>query len=260
MPKTSILLLALCLACSPSLQPVLEDGSVSVPPPVAAQAAPIDPLPPLRPTVTAPSEPALFSFTGQGTHLGAGLWCAFYPLGWSDDGRFAWATERRGNDMALEYGALWQVLHVGSTAQAEFVAYGGEAFPEDATLGWAWDKHRVAVEALLTEQTILAGGTELLALPAETAAGRLEARWELGEEQDVERPIRLLIRWDGGQEQAVYEGSRSTLVGDPDAPRLILSPSGQHGVLVFSVVHGEPVEALVDVQYQVHGLVLGWVD
>lgn len=263
MSRALLPLLTLSLACAGAPDPV-------VPQPAPVAPAVMDPAPdqgavqpaaeaaPPRPTVSVPSGPALSSFTGQGTHLGSGLWCAFYPLGWSDDGRFAWATERRGNDMALEYGALWQVLHLGSDAEAKFVAYGAEDFPEDATLAWAWSQHSATVEALLTEQTILAGGTELLSLPASTPAGQLEARWELGEVQEYDqRPIRLLIRWDGGPEAAIYEGVRSTLVGDPDPPRLILSPSGQHAVVVYTVVRGEPVEALVDVEYHLHGLVLG---
>jgi hypothetical protein len=207
--------------------------------------------------VSVPGGPSLSSFSGQAVHLDAGLWCAFYPLGWSDDGRFAWATERRANDMALEYGATWWVLHLGSNAEPAFVAYGAEEFPENATLAWAWSQHAPAVEALLTEQTILAGGTELLALPADTPAGRLAARWDLGEVEEYDqRSVRLLISWDGGQEAAIFEGTRSTLVGDPEPAKLILSPGGQHAAIVYSVVHGEPVEALIDVQYRVHGLVL----
>ncbi len=211
----------------------------------------------LRPEVSVPPGAALSHFSGQAVHLDTGLWCAFYPLGWSDDGRFAWATEHRTNDMGHEYGAIWQVLRVGSDAEVPFVAYGGETFPDNATLPWAWSQHADAVDAFLKEHFILAGGTELLPLPAETMVGRLEARWELGDVVDYARSARLLIRWDGGQETPVYEGSLSELAGAPQEPRLILSPSGQHAVLVYSVVHGEPVEALVDLRYQVHGLQLG---
>jgi len=254
-------LLALALGCSTAVEPAATDPviepSAQGPAPEARGPAPEAQGPAPRPTVSVPSVPALFSFTGQGTHLGMGLWCAFYPLGWSDDGRFAWATEHRGNDMALEYGAIWQVLQVGSDAEVPFVAFGGETFPDNATLPWAWSQHSTAVEALLKDHFIMAGGTELLSLPAETMVGRLEARWELGEVVDFERSAHLLIRWDGGEEAAVYEGALSELVGAPDAPKLILSPSGQHAVLVYSVVHGEPVEALVDLQYRVHGLQLG---
>ena len=245
-------LLALTLGCPTAVEPAPTGPALE-----PAVQAPEPWTPPVRPAVTVPGGPSLSNFSGQAVHLNTGLWCAFYPLGWSDDGRFAWATERRANDMALEYGAIWQVLQVGSDAEVPFVAFGGETFPDNATLPWAWSQHSTAVEALLKDHFIMAGGTELLSLPAETMVGLLEARWELGDVVDFERSAHLLIRWDGGEEAAVYEGVRSDLAGAPDAPKLILSPSGQHAVLVYSVVQGEPVEALVDVQYRVHGLQLG---
>ncbi len=245
--------LALALACtadpSPSAtapEPVVAPPSVQEPAPVVAPRAP----------VSVPSEPALSSFTGQATHLGAGLWCAFYPLGWSDDGRFAWATERRGNDMALEYGATWRVLPVGAAGPRPMLGFGGEDFPEGATLAWAWEQRREQVDALLAEQGILAGGTALEPLPADTPAGRLEARWELGELQDFARPAKLLVRWDGGEEVTFFETELSELTGEPPPPSMIRSPSGAHAVLVIPRVRGEPVEALVDVIYEVRGLPL----
>ncbi len=250
----SLFLLAL-LACSPD--PAVFTGSAEPRQPQLPHPAPEQPVVPLRPLVQVPSEPALKSFTGQATHLGAGLWCAFYPLGWSDDGRFAWAVERRANDMALEYGASWRVMAVGATVAEEHVGWSAEDFPEDAQLAWAWSNQTERVERLLTEHKIMAGGTELLPLPVDTPAGRLEARWELGEIEDTLRPARLLIRWDVGPEQAIVETLRSDIAPEPQPPALMVSPTGHHAALVVPVVRGEPVEALVDVEYRVHGLELG---
>jgi hypothetical protein len=256
-----LVLFALALSCSgepeapqrvaPPPEPATAGEEPSVP-----SAPPADPVQERRPPVSAPAEPALHSFTGQGTHQGAGLWCAFYPLGWSDDGRFAWAAERRANDMALEYGAVWSVMHVGSVVNQESVGFSAQDFPEDAQLAWAWERQRDRVEALLSEQTILAGGTELLPLPSVTPMGTLSARWELGPLEDFDRPASLLIRWDDGPEQEILATRWSDLAPEPQPPSLILAPSGEHAVLVIPVVEGEPVEALVGVEYRVHGLAL----
>jgi hypothetical protein len=252
--------IALTIACSSAPAPAPPTGE-SRPAPAAEEPAPAAPeastVPPARGPVSIPIEPALSSFTGQGTQRGIGLWSAFYPLGWSDDGRFAWAVERWVNDMAIEYGATWSVLHVGSELEREVVGFGAEDFPEGARLAWAWERQRVRVEDLLAEGRILAGGTELTPLPAETMVGLLEARWELGEMRGHQRPATLLIRLGGGQESAVFETELSDLAGAPAAPSLVLSPSGQHAALVIPTVRGEPVEALVDVEYVVRGLQLG---
>ncbi len=256
MTRTLIPLLALSLACTAGpdapddvQQPPSDVPEVQVPDEGGAV--------PDRVPVTVPTEPALSSFTGQGTHLGIGLWCAFYPLGWSDSGRFAWATERRVNDMAIEYGAIWHVMQAGAeSVDQENVGFGTEEFPEDATLAWAWEQQKDRVSTLLGGALILAGGTALHPLPAETPMGKLDARWELGELADFARPGKLLIRWDDGPETAILETEFSDLAGEPEPPQLILSPTHHHGVLVIPVVTGEPVEALVDVQYRLHGLEL----
>jgi hypothetical protein len=261
-PLRPLILLALALGCT--REPSAPDVEVASPPPAAVEPAPepppVTPEPEpeeRRPPVSQPSEPALHSFTGQATHLGSGLWCAFYPLGWSDDGRFAWVEERRVNDMALEYGVVWHVRHIGSDTAERTLDVGTYDFDEDPTLAWAWEQKRAEVQALLTEETILAGGTDLQALPASTPMGTLSARWELGPVEEFQRSSELFIRWDEGPEQSIFASKISDLAPEPEAPRLLLAPGGAYAVLVIPVTRGEPVEALVDVQYVVHGLVLG---
>ena len=245
----------LLVSCSPPPEPVALPPVPNPLPAVEPGPAPA-PAPAPRPAVTIPSEPALSSFTGQATHLGAGHWCAFYPLGWSDDGRFAWATERRANDMAIEYGASWRVRRSDESGELAALHHGSEAFPEDATLAWAWAQRQVEVDALLAEHGILAGGTTLTALPADTPAGRLEARWTIGVERESQRPGQLELLWPDGRTQSLWQGDLPTLAGEPALPSLIRSPSGTLGVLVLPLVTREPVEALVDVDYMVFGLSL----
>lgn len=252
MSKPPILLSALCFACSTPTEPT-GPAPISAPPEVSQELMPAPPPPP-RPPVTVPTEPALYSFTGQATHQGVGLWCAFYPLGWSDDGRFAWATVHRSNDMNHRLLATWHVRDMGPGVAAGELYHGAEIFPDDATLSWAWSQRQEEVDALLDEHGIRAGGTVPLTLPATTPWGHLEARWELGDQPGWDRPARMELRWPDGRSQLLFEGSLPDLGGSPTQPSLFYAPSDRYAAVVQPLIAREPAEALMEVSYLVEGL------
>jgi hypothetical protein len=256
---TSFALLALALGgggCAPDrdapVAPEPPPGSEPIPAPAAEPVPPPDP--PALPQP--PAAPALESFTGQATHLGNGLRCAFYPLGWSSDGHFAYAEERMVNDMALEYGVRWATID--ATTGVETTLHHWSSLDWDdgpPTLTDAWQASLEPLRAQLEQQGIAAyPEQQLSSLPLELATGTIDAAWTVTPVHELEHRAQLRVTAADGSGYTALDTAISTLVGAPAEPLALLSPDGAHALILAQVVRGEPVEALVDLDYQLFPL------
>lgn len=229
-------LLLLLLACTPA--PTPEPAPEPAPPAVEESAA-IEVA-----EVSVPADPARASFTGQATDQGMGLYCALYPLGWSESGQLAWAFERRASDMELSYRADWSLLDT-ATGETEVHTYSDE--DPDQVLSKVWASQQAEVDALLAG--VHGPAPELRPFPTTTPWGELAVAWTVEPSaKGHERDVALTLTSSQGWTQIVWKGTVEDLTLPMREPALVLSPDQQHAVVVVEVVEGV-VEALADVRW-----------
>ena len=254
-PALLSLLVPALLACSPPATSPATPQSPTVEAPTQPPAP--GEVPPPLPAHYLPPAAQRQHLSGQSAHLGVGRHCAFYAIGWSHDGAFAYATDTRSDDMGREYTARWQVLDP-SGAPAGSLDYQVAEWSDEAQARFAgaWQARQGQIDDLLHQHGIQPdSATDPLPLPQELGGGTVDARWELAPlDALLQRATLTMSGPVPGQQRVLYDQPISRLQVLPPQAHLIRHRDAHHAALLAEVVEGDPVEGMVTLRYLVYAL------